>query len=157
MADMAEAVSVRPFTFQDVPELHAMMRELAAFEDYLDDFAVTQDDIIAYGLRATPPSFRAWIAEAAGELIGMAVTYQLPWTYDRKPRIVLKELFVRAHTRGKGAGFALMSTVQAHATALGASGVSWTVMDGNEKAETFYARLDGSPDAKWNNWRWDRS
>jgi len=144
--------NIRPFVRADVADLLQLMRGLAAFEGYLEDFAVSETDLVTHGLEADPPLFRAWVAERAGALVGMAVTYDILWTYERKLRVSLKELFVAKSARGSGAGRALMDAVVEYARRQGASGVHWTVMRGNTPAEAFYTNLGGAPDRKWENW-----
>ena len=70
---------------RDVPQLLALMRELAAFEDYLADFAVDEG---ALHRRAFGPAAqcRIFVAEAAGELRGYAVALLVPFTFDLRPR-----------------------------------------------------------------------
>ena len=144
-------VVVRPFEARDAPQLLGLMRDLARFEDYLDTFAVTEADLRHHGLRPGA-LFDAFVAEADGDLVGMAVTYVVPWTYTMRPKLVLKELFVAEDGRGKGAGRALMARICDHAREVGADHVAWTVMRGNTRAEAFYRALGGRPDAKWENW-----
>lgn len=146
--------TVRDFAPSDAPQLLALMRDLARFEDYLDDFAVTEADLLEHGL-GKDALFHTVVAEVEGRLIGMAVTYVVPWTYTRRPRLVLKELFVSADARGTGAGKALMAEVVKSARAMNADHVAWTVMKGNNAAERFYGQLGGRPDQKWENWRID--
>lgn len=63
---------VREAAPDDVPQLLALMRGLAAFEDYLDAFAVSQDDLHRYGF-GPDRLFTAHVAEISGRLVGMAV------------------------------------------------------------------------------------
>ncbi len=147
---------VRAFGEADVPQLLQLMRALAAFEGYLDDFTVSEADLIDFGLSAAP-RFEALVAandgtDAAPRLLGMCVLYQTPWTYDMKPKLVMKELFVDEAARGRGVGQALLSAAQARAQELGASALIWTVLKGNAAAEAFYAGNGGKPDPLWNNW-----
>ncbi|GAB5373845.1 MAG: hypothetical protein AcusKO_03070 [Acuticoccus sp.] len=43
-------IVVRPFEAGDAPQLLALMREPARFEEYLDAFAVTEADLRRHGL-----------------------------------------------------------------------------------------------------------
>lgn len=149
------SLTIRPATPADVPQLLGLMRDLAVFEDYIDAFAVTEDDLYRHGF-GPGALFQAHVAdigpEAAPFLVGMAVTYVVPWTYSLCPRLVLKELYVAPETRGSGAGRGLVSAVKAQAQDIGADHIAWTVMRGNRDAERFYRSVGGAPDAKWHNW-----
>ena len=153
MADI-DSVTVRPFRRDDVPQLHALMEGLAEFEGYIDRFRVTEEDIVEFGL-GERPTFSSYVAVDSAEphvLLGMAVIYTVAWTYDMKPTVVLKELYVRPESRGLGVGCSLMAEVRRQGESIGASKVCWTVLQGNKAAEKFYQGLGGEPDSIWNNW-----
>lgn len=136
---------------EDTDRLLELMEGLARYEDYIDQFAVTRESILEHGF-GDRRLFTAFVAEHGDDLVGMAVTYPIQWTYTLRPKLVLKELFVVEAARNMGAGKALMAAVTAHARSIGASEVIWTVMTGNAAAESFYRSLGGLPDRKWNNW-----
>ncbi len=148
---MTNCLSVRPFDHRDVPKVLELMRGLAVFEGYIDRFAVTEQDLIDHGLCDTP-RFGVLVAELDGRVIGIAVHYAIPWTYDLKPTVVLKELFVEDGARSSGAGAALIAALKRHAAAIGAPRINWTVLAGNEPAKRFYRRQGGSADEIWEPW-----
>ncbi|WP_420615639.1 GNAT family N-acetyltransferase [Candidatus Palauibacter sp.] len=135
----------------DVDRLLELMRGLARFEEYIDDFAVTRESVLEHGF-GEGRLFTAFVAEEDDDLVGMAVVYTIPWTYALRPKVVLKELFVEKAARNLGVGKALMAAVVSHARAIDAAELIWTVMEGNREAEGFYRGLGASPDLKWNNW-----
>ena len=147
------AISVRPFTSDDAPEALALMRELATFEGYIDKFVPQADDLRLYG-SGNDPRFHAFVAvdAKAQRLVGIAVVYTIPWTYDMQPTVVLKELFVAADYRRAGVGRRLMVGVAEHAVALGASRLQWTVLADNARAQAFYRELGGEADRVWQHW-----
>ena len=142
---------VRPAERTDVDRLLELMRGLARFEEYIDDFAVTRESVLEHGF-GDGRLFTAFVAEEEDDLVGMAVVYTIPWTYTLRPKVVLKELFVVEAARNLGAGKALMAAVVSHARSIDAAELIWTVMEGNREAEGFYRTLGASPDLKWNNW-----
>ena len=135
----------------DVDGLLELMRGLARFEEYIDDFAVTRESVLEHGF-GEQRLFTSFVAERDDDLVGMAVVYTIPWTYTLRPKVVLKELFVVETARNLGAGKALMAAVVSHARSIDAADLIWTVMEGNREAEGFYRALGASPDLKWNNW-----
>jgi len=147
--------SVRPACPADVPELLQMMRKLAAFEGYLGDFAVTEADLLQRGFPETgSPEFFAFVAtDATGSLSGYAVCYTIPFTYDLRPTLVVKELFVREAYRGKGVGRRLLAEVERAARERGCGLIKWAVLPGNERAERVYRAWGGEPDMQWRYWR----
>ena len=138
----------------DADALLALMRELAEFEGYAEYLAVTAADLVARGLApAGEPQFTAFVAERTGDgLLGYAVVVETPFTYDLRPTLTLKELYVRADARGTGAGTALFDQVLAHGRARGAGRLKWDVLPTNEPARVFYRRAGGAPDHHWERW-----
>ncbi len=144
--------TLREFEREDVEQLLQLMRDLAIFEGYIDDFAVTEKDLLQYGLEDNP-SFKAFVCVATtGELAAMAVTYLIPWTYDLKPTIVMKELYVKPQWRSYGLGKQLLNAVYTYARQKGAARVQWTVLKTNDKAKHFYIRNGGKEDNTWELW-----
>ncbi|MBC9250501.1 GCN5 family acetyltransferase [Pseudomonas alcaligenes] len=139
---------IRPARRADIPALLGLMRELAAFEDYLAAFAV---DAAALQQRAFGPraQCRIFVAEAAGELLGYAVALAIPFTYDLRPNIRLKELYVVPGQRDAGLGRRLLARVAAWALSQNAGRLQWDVLRGNQAAERFYQRQGGQPEQKW--------
>ncbi len=153
--DLNTRVVVRDFQQADIADILPMMRQLAAFEDYLDDFKVTATDIGQRGL-GDNPEFGILVAEdtaRGNSLLGIAVYYVIPYTFDLHPDVVLKELFVAEHARGLGVGRALMKQLSVLASALGARRVRWLVLTNNHNAKSFYASLGAHCDTKWENWQ----
>ena len=127
-----------------------MMRGLAEFERYLEEFAVSEPDLEerAFG---PGPQCRITVAEdrATGVLVGYAVTVSTPFTYDLKPTVTLKELYVCEPARSRGVGRALLQAVAAEAVEAGAGRLEWDVLAGNRRAEAFYRSLGGRRVRKW--------
>ena len=158
-----DGISVRPFCRADVPHLLTLMKDLARFEGYIDDFRVTEQDLITHGL-GPAPAFEALVAtrlprddsssaaSATTILLGMCVLYHIPWTYDMRSKLVMKELYVADHARGRGVGAALLHAARRRARQCNASALIWTVLKGNTRAETFYTKHGGRPDPLWDNW-----
>ena len=151
---MSEVARVRAAGPGDAGALLALMRELAAFEGYLSHFQVAAADLLARGLApAGAPEFIAFVAERQGEgLLGYAVVVETPFTFDLRPTLTLKELYVRETARGTGAGGALFERVRAHGRARGAGRLKWDVLPTNEPARAFYRRAGGAPDPDWERW-----
>lgn len=151
---MEATYTVRHACGSDTTELLLLMRELARFEGYLEQFCVTEDDLLARGLGdGSRPQFFAFVAETGdGELPGYALVYMVPFTFDLRPNLMLKELYVKATTRGVGIGHALMAAVLAFAKELGCARLKWEVLQGNMSAQAFYRSIGGAPDTDWESW-----
>ncbi len=88
------------------------------------------------------------VAEADGRLLGFAFLSTLFPAQRCTPALFLKDIFVSATDRSRGAGLALMRAVARLARARGCSRSNWNVACDNAVALTFYAKLGARP---WDN------
>jgi GNAT superfamily N-acetyltransferase len=128
------------------------MRKLAAFEGYLDRFVVNESDLIERGFLNRVPEFTAWVAEMDARLQGYALVYSIPFTFDLRPTVVLKELFVDESARGHHCGRELFQAVTGYARSINARLLRWQVLPSNEAAKKFYRQLGGESDSSWESW-----
>jgi GNAT superfamily N-acetyltransferase len=149
---MTKPFHVRPFGAHDIASLWCLMVGLAEFESYTDEFSVSEADLAAHGF-GNAPLFSAFVADDGGpELLGMAVCHVIPWTFDLRPTLALKELFVDAPVRGRGVGQALFAKVVDEGVRIGAARMNRAVLASNAPAMTFYCQVSGQPDARWQPW-----
>ncbi|MEE9101986.1 MULTISPECIES: GNAT family N-acetyltransferase [Pseudomonas] len=140
-------LKIRAARPEDVPTLLELMRELAAFEGYIDEFAVDAD---ALRIRAFGPAAQCQVFVAESDTLqGYAVALSIPFTYDLRPTVRLKELYVVENGRNRGIGERLMQCVASWARDQGAGRLLWDVLAGNDAAGRFYGRLGGRRERKW--------
>ena len=140
-------MKVRRATAQDVAPLLASMHALAVFERYDTSFCVGTNDLLIRGLNGrSAGQFTALVAEdITGTLCGHAVLLVTPFTYDLRPTVVLKELYVADTHRRQGVAEALLCAVSAEARAVGAGRIRWLVLPDNDAAKRLYRRwADGA-------------
>ena len=92
------------------------------------------------------PVLAAHVAEAGGELVGIALWYLTFPTYIGRPGIYLESLYVRRTQRGSGTGKALLAELAEQCLRRGYSRLHWSVLNWNQPAIDFYASLDATPD-----------
>lgn len=139
---------VRPAEPENAPDVITLMRALAEYEDYIDDFRVDEQTLLdrAFGPEAQCHIF---VAEWAGHIAGYGVVLKIPFTFDLQPTMILKKLYIAEACRGQGLGHALLQRVAIMALENGARRIKWDVLVGNRDAEAFYQKLGGRPDSKW--------
>lgn len=120
-------IYIRPGRREDSAAMWRLMRELAEFERYIDRFAITPDIVAHSGFDKNPPDFYSLAAEEAGDIIGIAIYYFLPFTAQNGPAIYLKELYVDARHRGQHVGGQLMQALYAEARRKNCCHIQWTV------------------------------
>jgi ribosomal protein S18 acetylase RimI-like enzyme len=131
-----------------------LMRQLAELEGYADRLTVTEKGLSERGLDTNGlGEFIAIVAQSDwSDLWGYAVVYLIPFTYDLKPTLVLKELLVIESARGRRVGHSIMQHVVAHAKAKHCRLMKWDVLPSNVRVKNFYRRWDGIRDVSWENW-----
>lgn len=132
---------LRPATVADVPEILALIRELAEFERLTDE-VVADEAALRTTLFGPRPAAEVVMAEdAAGAVIGFALFFPTYSTFLARPGLYLEDLYVRPHARGAGVGEALLRHLAGLAVARGYGRFEWSVLDWNEHALRFYRRL----------------
>jgi ribosomal protein S18 acetylase RimI-like enzyme len=147
--------SVRYANENDAVALLDLMKQLALFEGYAQQFRVTESELLTRSLASeNSDQFKAIVAQTqAGELCGYAVVYTVAFTIDLAPTLVLKELFVNQSARGSGVGKGLMRAVIDHARLNHCRLLKWSVLPSNDSAKAFYRLLGGAPDVSWESWQ----
>jgi GNAT superfamily N-acetyltransferase len=144
---------IRKTVERDISNLLSLMRELAEFEKYADDFAVTEDVLRQQGFHRSPPDFHCLIAEEGGELVGFLVYYFVPFTYRAKPNLIIKELYIADGYRSRGVGKLMMKAVAREAKQADCGMIKWYVAKWNERGVQFYERLGATIDPNWHEFQ----
>jgi len=118
---------IRKAVEADIPNLLPLMRELAEFEKYASDFAVTEEVLRVY--------------------------YFVPFTYRAKPNLIIKELYIAGRHRSRGVGKLLMKAVARQAEKADCGMIKWWVAKWNERGIEFYERLGAKIDSDWHEFQ----
>jgi len=73
-------MEIRKAVEADIPNLFPLMRQLAEFEKYADDFAVTEHVLREQGFHRSPPDFHCLVAEEGSDLVGFLVYHFVAFT-----------------------------------------------------------------------------
>lgn len=146
---MAKApVTIRPATRDDLAEMVALIRELAAYEKLLHECGVNEQGLDA-ALFGPTPCAEAVMGELGGVTQGVALFFTNFSTFRCKPGLYLEDLYVRPNARGAGLGRALLAHLAQLAVARGYARMEWAVLDWNAPAITFYDKLGAQPMNEW--------
>jgi GNAT superfamily N-acetyltransferase len=142
-------IKIRIAKKEDCPRLLELVHELAMFERAPQEVTVTLAEFEEAGF-GSKPVWKAFVAEAEGIIIGMAL-YYVRYSTWKGQRLFLEDLIITETWRGKGAGKLLFDRTVQEAQELGFNGMSWQVLDWNEPALNFYKRYGAEMDAGWLN------
>lgn len=151
-------VIIRPAEPGDVPQIHAMIVELAVYEREPDAVVATPADLHATLFSAeksagTGPAAFAHIAEVDGQVVGFALWFLNFSTWLGKHGIYLEDLYVRQAARGNGAGKALLAQLAALCVERGYGRLDWSVLDWNSPAIDFYLAHGAIAMDEWTGFR----
>jgi len=142
-------VTLRAATPDDVPEILALIRELADYERELESARATEEQLREHLFGPTPAA-SVLIAEHDGAIAGFALWYRTFSTWEGEPGIWLEDLFVRPQFRKQGLGLALLQELRR----LTDGRVEWAVLDWNQPSIDFYESLGARPVEGWIRYRW---
>jgi GNAT superfamily N-acetyltransferase len=143
------SVTLRPATPEDVPEILAMIRELAQYERALSEVVATEEHLRRTLFADQPSVFGHVAVSPDGEVAGMAVWYLSYSTWLGSHNIYLEDLYVRPGHRGSGVGRHLLQTLAAICVERGYERLEWWVLDWNESARSFYSSLGAEALTEW--------
>ncbi|MFG2501668.1 GNAT family N-acetyltransferase [Streptomyces sp. NPDC048441] len=145
---------IRIATPDDVPVIHAMVRDLAEYEKALDEVRATEEQLRDALFGERPAAF-AHIAQddASGEAVGFSLWFLNFSTWRGVHGIYLEDLYVRPEARGGGYGKALLTELARICVERGYERLEWSVLDWNEPSINFYKSLGAVPQDEWTVYR----
>jgi GNAT superfamily N-acetyltransferase len=149
--------TIRPATPADVPQIHALICELAVFEREPDAVVASTVDLheaLFVGSRTpsgAPAAYSLVVddPEVPGQLAAMALYFLNYSTWLGRHGIYLEDLYVRPQFRGRGYGRTLLASLAQLAIDRGYGRLEWWVLDWNTPAWDFYASQGATPMSDW--------
>lgn len=140
---------MRPATPADVPEILAMIRELAHYERALSEVVATEEHLHGTLFADTPAVFGHVAETGDGRVAGMAVWFLSYSTWLGTHNVYLEDLYVRPEFRGGGVGGALLRALATICVDRGYDRLEWWVLDWNESARAFYHSVGATALTEW--------
>ncbi len=142
-------VIIRRAEERDVPQMLALVKELAVFERAPEEVTVPLEHMRDAGFGADPV-WVGWVAEVENQIVGMAVCYERYSTWKGR-RLYLEDIIVTERARGHRIGEKLFLECAAYAVEKNYSGMLWQVLDWNVDAIRFYDRFGAKYSREWLN------
>jgi GNAT superfamily N-acetyltransferase len=146
------AITIRPATSADVPQILTFIHGLATYEREPDAVRATEADLLRDGFGPNPFYF-CLIAEVDDKPAGFAFYFFNYSTWVGRPGLYVEDLFVGPEYRGLGIGKALLQKVAAIAVEKGCPRMQWEVLDWNTPAIDFYTAMGAEFMDTWRNVR----
>jgi GNAT superfamily N-acetyltransferase len=123
----------------DLPQLLSLVERYWQFEG-ITGFDAARSGALLQRLLAEPAWGSAWVAESAGELVGYLIAVSVLSLEHQGMMAEIDEFFVVPAARGRGAGAALLSALEAALAAQGCVRLQLQIGNTNHEARAFYAR-----------------
>lgn len=131
----------------DLPAIHALVRELAIYEQAEEEFIASLEE---YQRDFEQGVFQAQVAEIQGEVVGM-VLYFMHYSTWKGRMLYLEDFVVQEAWRQHGVGQKLFEAFLEEARSRGCRLVKWQVLDWNTPALKFYEKYGANIEKDWWN------
>ena len=136
---------------RDVPLILDFIKELAIYENMLDDVVATED--ILKDSLFNRKAAEVIIGDYKGEAVSFALFFHNFSTFLGKPGLYLEDLFVSPEARGKGFGKILLTFLANLAKERDCGRFEWSCLDWNEPSIKFYKQMGAKPTEDWTGYR----
>lgn len=151
----SDTVTVRRATLEDGPAFISLIRALADYEKLDPPTEAAQQRLLADAFGPNP-RIEVLLAVVGPEAAGYAIFFPAYSSFLALPTLYLEDLFILEKHRGKRLGYRIMKELVRIADERGYGRVEWMVLEWNELAHGFYARLDAKPLKQWVPYRLSR-
>ncbi|PSR54797.1 GNAT family N-acetyltransferase [Adhaeribacter arboris] len=142
-------ISIRRGTPADLPQVYALIQELAVYEKAPHEVTNTLADMQEDGFGSNPV-FEFIVAEANDTVIGLCLYYMAYSTWKGR-MLYLEDLVITEAYRRYGVGKKLFDAFARRALELKVKRLKWQVLEWNEPAIRFYRKLNANLDSEWIN------
>ncbi|MFF5725237.1 GNAT family N-acetyltransferase [[Kitasatospora] papulosa] len=145
---------IRAATPEDVPAIHAMVRELADYEKALDEANATEGQLYEALFGERPAAYaHVAVSDEDGDVVGFALWFLNFSTWRGVHGVYLEDLYVRPERRGGGYGKALLTELARICVERGYGRLEWSVLDWNAPSIAFYEALGARAQDEWTVYR----
>lgn len=130
---------------ENIPQIIALMREFAEYENLLDYCEVTEE-LLEVALFGETKVADAIVAFAGETPIGYAVFYPNFATFRGQRGLYLEDIFIKKEYRGAGAGEMIIKYLAKSAKERGFERIDFQVLEWNTPAIKFYEKLGAHRD-----------
>ena len=140
-------ISIRNGVKEDLPEVVDMIKELAYYENAIDEVEITIEQLERDGFGSIP-YYWLLIAEVDGEIAGLAF-YFIRYSTWKGKLLYLEDFVVKEKYRRQGIGTLLFDNLKRKVESEGLAGLVWQVLDWNEPAIKFYEKHGAQISSGW--------
>lgn len=136
---------------EDVPLILQFIKELADYENMLDEVVATEELLREWIFEKQKAE--VFIGELDGEPVGFALFFHNFSTFLGRSGIYLEDLYIQPSMRGKGLGKIMLKQLAKLAVERRCGRLEWWCLDWNSPSIAFYLSLGAEPMKDWTVYR----
>ena len=141
--------TIRKGLKKDLPTVLNLIKELANYENALEEVTITLDDLEKDGF-TNHPWYWFLVAENENEIIGLSF-YWIRYSTWKGKFLFLEDFIIKEEYRRYGIGSKLFERTIKICQELKLNGMSWQVLDWNTPAIDFYKKYNANISSAWLN------
>jgi len=149
----APELQIRRAAETDVPDILAMIRALAEYENAAPGAVSATEAQLRESLFGAHPGAEVLMASIGDRVAGFALFFHNFSTWRGRRTLYLEDLFVWPQMRRRGVGKALLCELSRIAMERGCPRLDWMVLDNNQPAIDFYKSLGAISLDDWTTFR----
>ena len=141
--------TIRKGEKKDLPDVLNLIKELAEYENSLQEVSITLKDLERDGF-GSRPWYWFLVAENKKKIIGLSF-YWIRYSTWKGKFLFLEDFVIKKEYRGKGIGAKLFQETIRTCKRLNLNGMTWQVLDWNNQAIDFYKKYNAEISNTWLN------
>ena len=141
------SMKIRQGIKKDLPSVLKLIKELADYENAIDQVTITLEDLQQDGF-GSHPWYWFLVAEKEGEIIGLSFYFVRYSTWKGK-FLFLEDFVIKEEYRRQGVGSILFEETIKICKKLNMNGMCWQVLDWNTPAINFYKKYNATISNNW--------
>ena len=142
-------ITIREGVKDDLPSVLKLIKELANYENAIDQVTITLHDLEQDGF-GSQPFFWFLVAEKDSVIIGISF-YWIRYSTWKGKFLFLEDFVIQEKYRRRGVGSKLFKETIKICKKLNLNGMTWQVLDWNIPAIDFYKKFDAEISKDWLN------
>lgn len=144
-------LKIRPAVIEDTALILAFIKELAEYENLLDQVTATEEILTEWIFGKEKAE--VLVGEHGGKPVGYALFFYNFSTFLGKAGIYIEDIYIRPEYRKKGYGKAFFKHIAGLCAARGCGRLEWACLDWNKPSIDFYLSLGARPMDEWTIYR----
>ena len=142
-------ITIRKGVKKDLPCVLKLIKELADYENALNEVTITLKELEKDGFGSNP-LYWFLVAEKRNKIIGLSF-YFIRYSTWKGKFLFLEDFVIEKQYRNQGVGSALFEETINICKQLKLNGMIWQVLDWNKSAINFYKKYNADINNKWLN------